>query len=464
MRKIRKKKYLMLILIIFAIGTGYAYLSSSLNIKGALTTYGYKLDVRFENVKVDENYTGNMPTISSDGLTVTYEPVFNDIGDEYSFYVDVANNGNLDAMIADIGNVIESSDGSIAPTYLDIKVKYADGYEVKKKNLLKKDSKKTLLINVKVNEMSDEEIPSKQTTYYASLKLRFVRADENAFAAEDEPGVCIANFDYEDLITEDTMCIRAKQLHVIERDSDYCASSGSGYSDESLDYQVYGNCGGEYGEDTLTAGDAFICDVNADGDFNNETEMFYYVSDYFEGSRHQDGHFNNTVASLIYYKDMKTDTYGSWGNNNLYGGRLLSFYQDIFKYKANYRWTLAYMIQPFNELGGRETLAGTIGDYTLHSSNSGRILTYIELKQYCDETTWKCDFLFENTPYFDSSIQGDSTLMALDTPYSESATDIFAIDQTTREIITSDGSYSGGVKYNYRPVIDVPKDKILYHH
>ena len=50
-----------------------------------------------------------------------------------------------------------------------------------------------------------------------------------------------------------------------------------------------------------SVGDAFDCDINKDGQFDPVTERFYYVSDYFDTNA---GDFDNTTATLIYYKNF----------------------------------------------------------------------------------------------------------------------------------------------------------------
>ena len=99
--------------------------------------------------------------------------------------------------------------------------------------------------------------------------------------------------------TGDMLCLRATTLHEKE-----CESTGAcvnaGY--EVGDTITYGNLG-TLG--TLNVGDAFTCDVNGDGTFDEETERFYYVSDYFNTSTKS---FDTDVAALIWY----TDTYTSW--------------------------------------------------------------------------------------------------------------------------------------------------------
>ena len=52
----------------------------------------------------------------------------------------------------------------------------------------------------------------------------------------------------------------------------------------------------------LKSGDAFDCDVNGDGEYNSNTERFYYVSDYYNTSTKE---FETDTAVLIYYNNVE---------------------------------------------------------------------------------------------------------------------------------------------------------------
>ena len=58
---------------------------------------------------------------------------------------------------------------------------------------------------------------------------------------------------------------------------------------------TYGQCGTS---GNLNTGDAFTCDVNGDGKFDELYERFYYVSDYYNTHT---GKFEDDTVVLIYY-------------------------------------------------------------------------------------------------------------------------------------------------------------------
>ena len=81
-----------------------------------------------------------------------------------------------------------------------------------------------------------------------------------------------SHIEEQDLKISSKICKRARTLH-----SETCTSSSTtGYctaGGTSITYGQLGNTG------VLTSGDAFDCDVNGDGNYDPETERFYYVTD-----------------------------------------------------------------------------------------------------------------------------------------------------------------------------------------
>ena len=92
------------------------------------------------------------------------------------------------------------------------------------------------------------------------------------------------------------LCQRATTLHTetCSQTSKYCADDGYA-SGDTITYGSLGTSG------TLASGDAFDCDVNGDGNFDSETERFYYVSDYYNTTTKA---FESDTAVLIYYNNF----------------------------------------------------------------------------------------------------------------------------------------------------------------
>ena len=98
-------------------------------------------------------------------------------------------------------------------------------------------------------------------------------------------------------------CQRAKTLHSITCTSSstegYCKA---GRRKDSITFGQIGTSG------KLASGDAFDCDVNGDGIFNDATERFYYVSD-----------LNSSTAILIYYTYTNRYPYNAQTSNSYSG-------------------------------------------------------------------------------------------------------------------------------------------------
>ena len=123
------------------------------------------------------------------------------------------------------------------------------------------------------------------------------------------------------------ICKRATTLHTEQCSQTsktlYCSASG---------YQVGGSKNtttityGNFGTDntSLNGGDAFTCDVNGDGIYNEETERFYYVSDYYNT---QTKSFETDTGVLVYYNNVSagvpnnTDIFTYDDTDNLHGPR-----------------------------------------------------------------------------------------------------------------------------------------------
>ena len=80
------------------------------------------------------------------------------------------------------------------------------------------------------------------------------------------------------------LCIRATSLH---------------NNLDKNDSKQYGNNLSSVKSKVLTFGDAFDCDVNYDGKYDEETEKFYYLSS------------NDNIASLIYFKNIENSNFKS---------------------------------------------------------------------------------------------------------------------------------------------------------
>lgn len=103
-------------------------------------------------------------------------------------------------------------------------------------------------------------------------------------------------------IGEPLLCLKAKALH-----SEECTNTDeeghcllAGYENNSN--IVFGNIP-IY--ETSHVGDAYDCDVNGDGEYDQNNERFYFLSDYFDTDTQK---YNNSRAVLIYYTNVHNGT------------------------------------------------------------------------------------------------------------------------------------------------------------
>ena len=182
------------------------------------------------------------------------------------------------------------------------------------------------------------------------------------------------------------ICKRATTLHTEEctqtDESLYCSREGyiaSGSKGTST--ITYGNLGTK---GSLNSGDAFDCDVNGDGEYNPETERFYYVSDYYNTSTKK---FESDTAVLIYFNNVNsgnpstdsTYAYDSSGEN-WHGPRTL-----IAQLPTKNQWSNVSLKNVtrtiFNEISGNTTTGGALPSNFSYEGYAARLLTVEEIRQ-----------------------------------------------------------------------------------
>lgn len=187
-RKIRfNSKTNSMVLFLFAfillLGVGYAYINTDVDVQGAGKVTSSKWDVHFDNVVVNENSFNSvegspLPSIV-DNYTITFNVGLDSPGDFYEFNVDVVNNGTIDAMINDIIISPELTEEQAKLFKYDIK--YSDGVDLEKNQLLRAGETKTLKVLFKYNEIEDYlDYSVDNQSFDFSITINYVQANENA--------------------------------------------------------------------------------------------------------------------------------------------------------------------------------------------------------------------------------------------------------------------------------------------
>ncbi len=259
------------------------------------------------------------------------------------------------------------------------------------------------------------------------------------------------------------MCKRATTLH-----KEVCTNSDSSYYCQADGYSL--NSEIEYGslgtKGTLTSGDAFDCDVNGDGEYDPETERFYYVSDATNGVT-----TDSDTAVLIYYSNVSggvpsnstTYAYDESGSNS--NGPVTAVKQ--LPTTTQWKTTLTNTKRQITtETGITSTKGGTLPEFS-YEGYAARLLTAQEVNAGCGftvgsyktgELSTKCKYLMENTKYSNASNKASGEWLE-----SPRATDYYSVWY----VYGSSRSVSGGNAYiadsrGSRPAIEVAKINIDY--
>ena len=187
MRKLKKnvnqKLIAIAVLLLLAISVGYAALSTTLTINGTANIASNSWLIYFTNVQVTSGSVTatTAPTTSGTSTTtLTWVVSLNKPGDFYEYYVDVKNDGTIDAMIGSLSNTSLTTNQA---KYLNYGVTYDDGATIEQYDKL--DAGDTVTLKVRVEYKTDlnpEDLPSEPAEITFEYTSNYVQADGNAKA------------------------------------------------------------------------------------------------------------------------------------------------------------------------------------------------------------------------------------------------------------------------------------------
>ena len=270
------------------------------------------------------------------------------------------------------------------------------------------------------------------------------------------------SFDGQDMKT--IVCKRATTLHTencTQTDNTYYCS-GAGFAGKTI---TYGTVPGK----ELKSGDAFDCDVNGDGTYDENTERFYYVSDYYNTSTNK---FEDDTAVLIYYNNVsngkasnsKLAAYDLSGKNNNGPVTAIEELPSTSEWRNVSLKSISRAI--INEKGANTTAGGTLPDSFSYAGKAARLLTAQEINKACGITVGNyttgeldsCNYLMENTKYSNASIRNYGYW--LENPLSGYFADAWRVHNSDRYVGDFAISNVGGI--GVRPAIEVLKLNIEY--
>lgn len=232
-------------------------------------------------------------------------------------------------------------------------------------------------------------------------------------------------------------CQRAKTLHSITCTSSstegYCKA---GRRKDSITFGQIGTSG------KLASGDAFDCDVNGDGIFNDATERFYYVSD-----------LNSSTAILIYYTYTNRYPYNAQSSNS-YSGPITA----VGALPTTTKWSNISLVQKtsqiYNHSGGTTVVDSSNKTHTLPKytyTTAARLLTLTEYNKITNT-----DIFWENFGNMDPNCVWLNTPLA-----SGGGSQVMAVYNPTYTSIAT-MPYSVSTSCAVKPVIEVSKGLIVY--
>ncbi len=178
--------YLLLVITLFGVTLGYAYLNTELQINGTTNVSSASWNVYFNNVQFGSNNVTTVTTpatISTGKTEVSFNVDFKEPGDTYEFTVDAVNDGSIDAMISTFSKGVYAANGTTEktlPDYLEYSVTYSDGIDIANKHLLESGKTETYKVRVHYKEdITSSQLPSTDDNYMFKFSVTYAQADKS---------------------------------------------------------------------------------------------------------------------------------------------------------------------------------------------------------------------------------------------------------------------------------------------
>ena len=204
----RKRSFMnmLLVLLLFSFGLGYATLKTDLSIDGTSQFLDARWNVYFDNLVVEN---GSVTPISAanivDSTTINFSVKLENPGDYYRFHVDVINGGNMVAMVDSINISPVLSDEQ--KNYLKYDVTYADGISIDSFHKLDIGAVENILVNFQYLENADASLyPTEDQSFTIAVSLTYVQADSRAI---DRPVLSLENASWNKIlqyVNTDSIC------------------------------------------------------------------------------------------------------------------------------------------------------------------------------------------------------------------------------------------------------------------
>ena len=171
--RLKNKWKLLVFVLLLVIGVGYAALSATLKIAGTSGVKSNKWIIYFDRIQNESGVVSTETKITEDKQEVDFNITLNKPGDYYEFDVDTVNDGTIDAMIdsVEFGELDDSVEELVS-----FDVTYKDGTEIKKCDLLEKESRKTITVKVKFDDdIKEEDLIKNDTSLNLTFTINYVQ-------------------------------------------------------------------------------------------------------------------------------------------------------------------------------------------------------------------------------------------------------------------------------------------------
>lgn len=169
----KKILLVVILLMLFGFGIGYALLSSKLSITGSSVFKKNKWNVYFDNIVVSDGSVDGNVDITSD-TAMSFNANFNKPGDYYEFSVDVINDGSLDAKVDNIS----LGDNKDIENFVDYTVSYVDGMEIAKGDKLSSLKQETIRVKIQYrNDIDVSDLNSSDIDINFNFELKYIQDD-----------------------------------------------------------------------------------------------------------------------------------------------------------------------------------------------------------------------------------------------------------------------------------------------
>lgn len=182
--KTKRNMYITLAIVtLLLVAIGYALLNSNLSINGNTKLKKNTWDIHFENLEESSDSVNSTISEIDKDMTIRTSVTLSKPGDFYEYSVDIANDGSVDGMIDSITGTGLTEEQK---KYISYSYKYKDGNYIKSKQILKSNTKRTLVVRIEYRkDIASTDLPNEDKEVNLDLNINYIQADDSAIEVTD---------------------------------------------------------------------------------------------------------------------------------------------------------------------------------------------------------------------------------------------------------------------------------------